>query len=61
MDEKTIMGKISFINHDKDYATIEYEVNGKKKTISGNVSEKEQEKLRKEKIIRSVMLITKNI
>ncbi len=54
MDEKTIMGKISFINHDKDYATIEYEVNGKKKTISGNVSEKEQEKLRKEKIIRRI-------
>lgn len=54
MDEKTIMGKISFINHDKDYATIEYEVNGKKKTISGNISEKEQEKLRKEKIIRRI-------
>ncbi len=54
MDEKIIMGKISFINHDKDYATIEYEVNGKKKTISGNISEKEQEKLRKEKIIRRV-------
>ena len=54
MDEKTIMGKISFINHDKDYATIEYEVNGKKKTISGNISEKEQEKLRKDKIIRRI-------
>ena len=54
MVEKTIMGKISFINHDKDYATIEYEVNGKKKTISGNISEKEQEKLRKEKIIRRI-------
>lgn len=48
------MGKISFINHDKNYATIEYEHNGKKKTISGNISEKEQEKLKKEKIIKKV-------
>ena len=54
MDEKTIMGKISFINHDKDYATIEYEHNGKKKTISGNISEKEQLKLKAEKIIKKV-------
>jgi len=54
MDEKTIMGKISFINHDKDYATIEFEHNGKKKTISGNISEKEQLKLKAEKIIKKV-------
>ena len=33
-DDKTIMGKITFINHDKEYATIEYEHNGKKKTIN---------------------------
>jgi hypothetical protein len=54
MDEKTIMGKISFINHDKNYATIEYEHNGKKKTISGNISENEQLKLKAEKIIKKV-------
>ncbi len=54
MNEKTVMGKISFINHDKNYATIEYEVNGKKKTISGNISEKEQLKLKTEKIIKKV-------
>lgn len=54
MEGKTIMGKISFINHDKDYATIEYEHNGKKKTISGNISEKEQLKLKAEKIIKKV-------
>ena len=53
-DDKTIMGKITFINHEKEYATIEYEHNGKKKTISGNISEKEQEKLRKEKIIKKI-------
>jgi hypothetical protein len=54
MNEKTVMGKISFINHDKNYATIEYELNGKKKTISGNISEKEQLKLKAEKIIKKV-------
>ena len=54
MEAKTVMGKITFINHDKNYATIEYEHNGKKKTISGNISEKEQEKLKKEKIIKKV-------
>jgi hypothetical protein len=54
MDEKTTMGKITFINHDKDYATIEYEHNGKKKTISGNISEKEQLKLKQEKIIKKI-------
>ncbi len=52
MDAKTIMGKVTFINHEKGYATIEYGHNGKKKTISGNISEKEQEKLKKEKIIK---------
>lgn len=54
MEDKTVMGKITFINHDKNYATIEYEQNGKKKSISGNISEKEQEKLKKEKIIKKV-------
>lgn len=54
MDAKTVMGKITFINHDKDYATIEYEQNSKKKTISANISEREQEKLKLEKIIKKV-------
>ncbi|MEO6732407.1 MAG: S1 RNA-binding domain-containing protein [Ferruginibacter sp.] len=54
MAAETIMGKITFINHDKDYATIEYTVNGKKKTISGNISEKEQLKLKTEKIIKRI-------
>lgn len=54
MPTTPIMGKITFINHDKDYATIEYLYNGKKKTINGNISEKEQEKLKAEKIIKKV-------
>ena len=54
MATQTIMGKITFINHDKDYATIEYTLNGKKKSINGNIGEKEQLKLKAEKIIKKV-------
>jgi len=46
------MGTITFINHDKDYATIEYSLDGKKKKINGNISEREQLKLKAEKIIK---------
>ncbi|MEP7108559.1 MAG: hypothetical protein ABI760_11265 [Ferruginibacter sp.] len=54
MTTETIMGTITFINHDKDVATIEYTLNGKKKKINGNISEKEQLKLRAEKIIKKI-------
>jgi ribosomal protein S1 len=54
MPAETIMGTITFINHDKDYATIEYLLNGKKKTINGNISEREQSKLKAEKIIKRI-------
>ena len=54
MDTATFMGTITFINHDKDYATISYTVNGKKKTINGNISEREQLKLKSEKIIKRI-------
>ena len=54
MATESIMGKITFINHDKEYATIEYMLNGKKKTISGNISEQEQLKLKAEKIIKRI-------
>lgn len=54
MAEEILTGKITFINHDKDYATIEYLHKGKKKNISGNISEKEQQKLKAEKIIKKV-------
>jgi len=54
MDDKKITGKISFIRHDKNYATIDYTLNDKKKTISGNISEKEQERLKKENKIKKI-------
>lgn len=38
MIKQELLGKITFINHDKHYAMIEYEENGKKKTIKGSLS-----------------------
>ena len=52
MTTQTMMGTITFINHDKEYATIAYEFNNKKKTINGDISERSQLKLKAEKIIR---------
>ena len=52
MSNSTIQGKVSFVNHDKEYIIIEYEQNGKKKTVNGNVDEKTQLKWKAEKRIR---------
>jgi hypothetical protein len=52
MDKQTTMGTITFIHHEKNYATIEYLHNNKTKTINGNVSEKEQLKLKEKKLIK---------
>ena len=38
MDKQTLTGTITFIHHEKQYATIEYIANGKTKTINGNIS-----------------------
>ena len=54
MDQKTIVGQITFIHHDKNYASIKYTLNGKKKTINGSVDEKEQLKLKAEMIIKKI-------
>ncbi|MEO6719242.1 MAG: S1 RNA-binding domain-containing protein [Ferruginibacter sp.] len=54
MATDTMMGTITFINHDKDYATIEYLANGKKKTLNGNISEQEQLKLKAAKLIKKI-------
>lgn len=40
MSKTLITGKVSFVNHDKKYIMIEYEVNGKKKVVNGSVDEK---------------------
>jgi ribosomal protein S1 len=54
MDKKTFMGTITFIHHEKKYASIEYTVNGKKKTINGSIDEKLQQKLKEAKAIKKL-------
>ncbi len=44
MDESILRGTISFVNHDKQYATIEYEHNGKKKSVNCKTDQSEQVK-----------------
>lgn len=48
----SIQGKVTFIHHEKNYITIDYELNGKKKSINGLVGEKEQQKWKTAKIIK---------
>ncbi len=40
MTDKIITGSVSFVNHEKKYIAIEYEQNGKKKTLNGYIDEK---------------------
>jgi hypothetical protein len=40
MSKTLLTGNVSFVNHDKKYIMIEYEVNGKKKVVNGSVDEK---------------------
>lgn len=54
MKEATLKGKIAFINHEKKYAIIEYEQNGRKKTVNGNIDEKIQKKLKEQSIVKKV-------
>ena len=49
MDQTIYKGTISFIHHDKQYATIDYEQNGKKKTINFKTDEKKQIKAKEDK------------
>jgi hypothetical protein len=52
MSNTIIQGKVSFVNHEKQYVMIEYEANGKKKTINGVVDDKTQQQLIKEGVIK---------
>jgi hypothetical protein len=45
-------GTVTFIHHDKNYVTIEYQQNERTKTINGAVGPKEQLKWKAEKIIK---------
>ena len=52
MDEHILTGKISFVHHDKDYVTIEYTHNSKKKSVNGKVDEARQLQLKEQKLIK---------
>ncbi len=52
MSETIQQGKISFINHEKKYAIIEYMNAGKKKNVNGSIDEKQQQKLKEKGFIR---------
>ena len=54
MSNTILQGKVSFVNHEKKYVMIEYEVNGKKKTINGTVDDKTQLQLKKAGLIKKL-------
>jgi len=52
MSNTLLKGNVSFVNHEKKYIIIEYEENGKKKVINGNIDDKQQQKLIDKKLIK---------
>jgi hypothetical protein len=54
MKEARTEGIVSFVHHEKEYVTIEYTVNGRKKTINGKVDEATQLQLKAEKLIKKI-------
>ena len=44
MNSSNIKGNVSFVNHEKKYIIVEYEQNGKKKTINANIGGDKQSK-----------------
>ncbi|RYF89504.1 MAG: hypothetical protein EOO03_05890 [Chitinophagaceae bacterium] len=52
MSKTDLLGKIAFINHEKKYAMIEYDQNGKKKTVKGSIDDKVQKELKEKKMIK---------
>ena len=52
MSELIPKGIISFVNHEKKYVIIEYEQNGKKKTVNGSIDEALQRQLKADKLIK---------
>jgi predicted RNA-binding protein (virulence factor B family) len=52
MSNTILQGKVSFVNHEKKYVMIEYDVNGKKKNINGVVDDKVQAQWIEKNIIK---------
>ena len=56
MQPDIIKGKVIFIHHEKQYVTVEYELNGKKKELNGMVGDAVQQKWKSAKIIKRIHL-----
>ncbi len=54
MEDGIKEGKINFVHHDNHYVTIEYTVNGKKKSVNGKVDEARQLKMKEQKLIKKI-------
>jgi hypothetical protein len=54
MDDTILEGKISFVHHDKHYVTIEYQKNGKKKSVNGKVDEARQLKWKEQELVKKI-------
>lgn len=52
MEEKIHEGRISFVQYEKKFVTIDYEHNGKQKQINGSIKDAAQQKLLDEKKIK---------
>ncbi|MEO6406700.1 MAG: hypothetical protein ABIY51_03750 [Ferruginibacter sp.] len=52
MSESNIEGKVTFINHEKKYAIIEYIQGNKKKTATGSIDAKLQKQQKDKKLIK---------
>ena len=52
MSKTDLLGKIAFINHEKMYAMIEYEQNGKKKTVKGHIDDRIQKDQKEKNLIK---------
>ncbi len=52
MGKSEFLGKIAFINHEKNYADIEYEAGGKQRSIKGLIDIDTQKKLKEKKLIK---------
>jgi hypothetical protein len=56
MTNTILQGKVTFVNHEKQYVEIEYEPTGggKVKTLNGNIDVKTQQKLKEEGVIKKL-------
>lgn len=52
MTDQVLQGKITFVQYEKEFVSIEYVQNGKTKTINGSIKEAAQKKLKDEKLIK---------